>query len=77
MAFTFISVFPSRHNDVSSLHKQNLDKWRSEHEPSSSSVAEMDSLAATFAYRDRAKERRLKYGKEEQEDQPSNRLKVT
>ena len=47
---------PFRHNSVSDLHRQNLENLeRSRGPPASSS-------SSSFAYRDRAKERRQKYG---------------
>ena len=45
-----------RHNQLSDLHKQNLEKWCSR----SGSVE--DSNCDSQQYRDRAKERRTKYG---------------
>merc|ERR1719273_1989271 len=65
--------FPSKekltkHNQLSDLHKQNLDQWRSR-QGSSNGDSETDGLQ----YRDRAKERRAKFG---EADQPNpNKLK--
>jgi RNA-binding protein 5/10 len=65
--------FPSKekltkHNQLSDLHKQNLDQWRSR-QGSSNGDSETDGLQ----YRDRAKERRAKFG---EADQPKpNKLK--
>ena len=53
--------FVFRHNQLSDLHKQNLE------------AARKQSQANSFQYRDRAKERREKYG--EEEDIRPNRLK--
>ncbi len=57
----------SRHNSVSELHRENLESWRRR-------------IAATCggggggpSYRDRAKERRQKYGGDVAEDTESKR----
>lgn len=57
-----------RHNQVSDLHKQNLESWRKSQSQSQS------RSGGSFQYRDRAKERRQKYGGEDEEIRP-NRLK--
>ena len=65
------SVPTSRHNQKSDLHRQNLAEHQKKF--SAASAAEDDSLQATLQYRDRAKERRQKYGGD---DAPKpNRLK--
>ena len=67
-----------RHNQVSDLHKSNLEAWHRENataQPSAASIAA--SLAASSGggrYRDRAKERRQKYGNDDEGPKP-NRLK--
>ena len=53
---------------MSDLHKQNLEEWRRQKGASSSSIQQ------TLKYRDRAKERRAKYGEEEDTIKP-NKLK--
>ena len=58
-----------RHNQLSDLHKQNLDKWRYRQGGSVGDASNCDSQQ----YRDRAKERRLKYG--EADDPKPNKLK--
>ena len=65
--------FPSKekltkHNQLSELHKQNLEKWRSRRGGSAGDV-NSDSQQ----YRDRAKERRAKYG--EADEPKPNKLK--
>lgn len=65
--------FPSKevllkHQQLSDLHKKNLDNWYS-----SRGLDPDDALKRTLQYRDRAKERRLKYG-EPDKPQP-NKLK--
>merc|ERR1712001_153398 len=60
--------FPSKekltkHNQMSDLHKQNLEKWRSR----SGSVE--DSNFDSQQYRDRARERRAKYGEADEPKQ--------
>lgn len=67
--------FPSKdalvkHQQLSELHKQNLNAWHKSRYPDSD-----DSQNKTMQYRDRAKERRLKYG-EPDAPQPS-KLKET
>lgn len=60
-----------RHNEKSDLHRSNLETWRRDHGPSPSSAS------ASFSggrYRDRAKERRQKYGLDDEGPRP-NRLK--
>jgi len=54
--------FPSmekltKHNQMSDLHKQNLEKWRTQHGGSAE-----DAVNDGQHYRDRAKERRAKFG---------------
>ena len=67
-----------RHNQVSDLHKSNLEAWHRENataQPSAASIAA--SMAASSGggrYRDRAKERRQKYGNDDEGPKP-NRLK--
>ncbi|XP_075233397.1 RNA-binding protein 5 [Lycorma delicatula] len=67
--------FPSKdvlikHQQLSDLHKQNLEQWYK-----SRGLDPSDAQQKTQQYRDRAKERRLKYG---EPDQPQpNRLKET
>ena len=53
-----------KHQQLSDLHKQNLEAWKKQNAPSSSSAI----------YRDRAKERRLKFG--DTETPPTHRKKV-
>ena len=66
--FLIYIIFTHRHNQLSDLHKQNLDQWRSR-QGSSNGDSETDGLQ----YRDRAKERRAKFG---EADQPKpNKLK--
>eukprot|EP00095_Tigriopus_kingsejongensis_P000469 snap_masked-scaffold217_size252476-processed-gene-1.21 protein:Tk00469 transcript:snap_masked-scaffold217_size252476-processed-gene-1.21-mRNA-1 annotation:"rna-binding protein 5-like" len=62
------------HNVKSDLHKQNLEQWHKEHGKSSPTTAGAANAGGNaFQYRDRAKERRQKYG---EADQPKpNRLK--
>ncbi|XP_054261986.1 RNA-binding protein 5-like [Macrosteles quadrilineatus] len=67
--------FPSKdilvkHTQLSDLHKQNLNKWYK-----SRGLDPDDAQKRTMQYRDRAKERRLKYG-EPDKPQP-NKLKET
>merc|ERR1719411_1533902 len=71
--------FPSReklikHNQVSDLHKNNMEAWH--REQSTQSGASSASMASNFGggYRDRAKERRQKYGIDNEGPRP-NRLK--
>ena len=65
--FPLIYFLHFRHNQVSDLHKQNLEALRNKGSSSSSQAS------SSLQYRDRAKERRLKYG---EDDAPkANRLK--
>merc|ERR1719264_710907 len=62
-----------KHNKVSDLHKQNLAEHHRKFAAALPAAAEDDSLAQTLQYRDRAKERRQKFGAD---DAPKpNRLK--
>ena len=64
----------SRHNQVSDLHKQNLEQWRQENGVTASASASALGASGGQQYRDRAKERRQKYGLDE--DAPkANKLK--
>lgn len=69
MLLLFVHVYLScfRHNQISDLHRQNLASWRQKQQ----------LLAAEhpLQYRDRAKERRQKYGKEDNDGPKPNRLK--
>ncbi len=49
-----------RHNQISDLHKQNLETWRQKHGQAS------NTGSGRGQYRDRAKERRDKYGELEE-----------
>ena len=55
--------FP-RHNQVSDLHKNNMEAWHREHKPQSGREHRPQSGASNLGggYRDRAQERRQKYG---------------
>jgi len=69
--------FPSRekltkHNDKSDLHRNNLENWRQEQSGGNSSSSSTFSQA--LRYRDRAQERRQKYGNDNEGPRP-NRLK--
>lgn len=74
--------FPSRekltkHNQVSDLHKSNLEAWHRESSQSAANMAASMALASASSggrYRDRAKERRQKYGNDDEGPRP-NRLK--
>merc|ERR1711988_1310522 len=74
-------AFPSKeklikHNQVSDLHKSNMEAWHREHRPQSGAAA-ASAMALNFAggrYRDRAQERRQKYGIDDEGPRP-NRLK--
>ena len=59
-----------RHNDKSDLHRNNLESWKREHSGQSS-----QNSFQPQRYRDRAKERRQKYGVDDEGPRP-NRLKV-
>ncbi|TRY70300.1 hypothetical protein TCAL_02457 [Tigriopus californicus] len=61
-----------KHNLKSDLHKENLDRFHRDNE-SATSTSKASSSGSAFQYRDRAKERRQKYG---EDDHPKpNRLK--
>merc|ERR1719211_784041 len=67
--------FPSRdkltkHNEKSDLHRSNLESWRNEQTESASG----SSMLGGSGYRDRAKERRQKYGLDDEGPRP-NKLK--
>jgi len=75
--------FPTRdkltkHNEKSDLHRSNLESWRNEQMESGSNQGQSrgQSAEASFGsgYRDRAKERRQKYGLDDEGPRP-NRLK--
>ena len=65
-----------RHNEKSDLHRSNLESWRRENGDAGNS-SQTGSSAAAFlgaGYRDRAKERRQKYGLDDEGPRP-NKLK--
>lgn len=68
-----ILKWPSyRHNLKSDLHKENLEQYHRDNE-SATSTSKSTSGGSSFQYRDRAKERRQKYG---EDDHPKpNKLK--
>ena len=70
LIFTFLTFF--RHNDKSDLHRNNLENWRQEQSGGNSSSSSTFSQA--LRYRDRAQERRQKYGNDNEGPRP-NRLK--
>ena len=75
--FIFYFIIFSRHNQVSDLHKNNMEAWHREHRPQSGAAAAASAMASNFAggrYRDRAQERRQKYGIDDEGPRP-NRLK--
>jgi RNA-binding protein 5/10 len=74
-------AFPSKeklikHNQVSDLHKNNMEAWHREHKPQSGREHRPQSGASNLGggYRDRAQERRQKYGIDDEGPRP-NRLK--
>ena len=75
--FLFLFSLFSRHNQVSDLHKNNMEAWHREHRPQSGAASAASAMASNFAggrYRDRAQERRQKYGIDDEGPRP-NRLK--
>jgi len=75
--------FPTRdkltkHNEKSDLHRSNLESWRNEQMESGGGQrgqsGQSDSVSSMLNYRDRAKERRQKYGLDDEGPRP-NRLK--
>lgn len=67
--------FPSKekltkHNQMSNLHKENLEEWKKSRDASGQTNRDRES---GIQYRDRAKERRTKYG--DDDDPKPNRLK--
>ncbi|XP_037959600.1 RNA-binding protein 5-A [Teleopsis dalmanni] len=66
-AFQSLDIL-QKHLKMSNLHKENLQKYNL-----SQSQAEGDATSAGLSYRDRAKERRLKYG--ESDPPPPNRTR--
>lgn len=66
-AFIIANINNFRHNQLSDLHKQNLEVWRSRSGPAE------DSNNDGQLYRDRARERRVKHG--EPEDPKANKSK--
>ncbi|KAM7353372.1 RNA-binding protein 5-A-like [Cochliomyia hominivorax] len=74
-AFQSLEIL-QKHLKMSNLHKENLAKHNLERgltvqQQQQQQQAEQDSLTAALSYRDRAKERRLKYG--ESDPPPPNR----
>ncbi|XP_065358757.1 RNA-binding protein 5-A-like [Calliphora vicina] len=74
-AFQSLEIL-QKHLKMSNLHKENLAKHNIEkgltvQQQQQQQQAEQDSLSAALSYRDRAKERRLKYG--ESDPPPPNR----
>lgn len=66
----------SRHLQKSDLHRQNLESWRRDNASDALAASLEEGAAASgFAYRDRAKERRKKFGKTADDDPRPNRLK--
>ena len=63
-------ITTSRHNQLSDLHQQNLEIWRS----SSGSIEE--SCGDGQQYRDRARERRAKYGEPDDPKQNKSKDKI-
>ena len=67
---------------MSDLHRQNLEEFRRQRGLSSPSAALSSTMASQAAaaeqlvYRDRAKERRLKYGEDDQMQVRANKMKV-
>ena len=75
----FSRTFSNRHNAKSDLHRTNLESWKRRGRSSSSSGAQQEQSQQQQAfsagrYRDRAKERRQKYGIDDEGPKP-NRLK--
>merc|ERR1711971_993199 len=75
--------FPTRdkltkHNEKSDLHRSNLESWRNEQMESGGGQrgqsGQSDSVSSMLNYRDRANERRQKYGLDDEGPRP-NRLK--
>ena len=75
-------MFFFRHNEKSDLHRNNLEAWRSENKAKQAKNAsanlehQIPGLASMSGghYRDRAKERRQKYGRDDEGPRP-NKLK--
>merc|ERR1719209_1081092 len=65
--FASVSFLLTKHNQLSELHKQNLEKWKVR----SGSLEDANSDGQQ--YRDRARERRAKYG--EADEPKPNKLK--
>merc|ERR1711976_216362 len=64
-----------KHNEKSDLHRSNLESWRNEQMGSSQGGGQNAASASMGGgYRDRAKERRQKYGLDDEGPRP-NRLK--
>ena len=60
---TMLIHLSGRHNTVSDLHRENLEAWRRKNKAAATS-----SGVGGLSYRDRAKERRQKYGDGSGED---------
>ena len=71
------TFFPfCRHNEKSDLHRSNLESWKAEQQQQQQqqSAASNLNVLGSSRYRDRAKERRQKYGTDDEGPRP-NRLK--
>ena len=77
--FYHLNFLYSRHLQKSDLHKQNLESWRRDNAADALSASLEEGATASgsggFAYRDRALERRKKFGKAVDDDPRPNRLK--
>ena len=63
-----------KHNTMSDLHTKNLEEWRSRRgKDLGGKSQDQDQQDQTYQYKDRAKERRKKFGKEELP--PENKFK--